>query len=256
MTDKFKTLIKEFKRIEKMGYVKSVNKCSNGVGMTFEYLLGKEPDDFSYPDYDGIEIKTQNAGTNYPLTLFSCAPQGSIFPKLDDLRSKYGYFHYYPNELKRLNLEFFYDKNILITNRYFFNLEIDKDEQRIYLLVYDIRHNLIERDAYWTFDDLKEKFETKLKYLGYIFARGNRDAEGNEVFKYIKLECYVYKNFETFLSLIEKNIISIGITTEDTKYGPNKGKPKCGCYFKIGKHDLRKLFELKHEVGLEKQNYL
>ena len=42
----------EFKRIKKLGWVKSVTKGSAGVGMTFEYLIGKEFDNKGLPDYD------------------------------------------------------------------------------------------------------------------------------------------------------------------------------------------------------------
>ncbi|MBE6147993.1 MAG: hypothetical protein E7167_00570 [Firmicutes bacterium] len=78
--------------------------------------------------------------------------------------------------------------------------------------------------------------------MGFIHAACTKKDE-HEYFKYFKLECYVYKNFETFLDLLEKNIICVSFTTAPIKYGPNFGENKDSCYFRIGKFDLNKLFD-------------
>jgi len=159
------------------------------------------------------------------------------------LRRTYGYFSYEPQEKKKLNLEFYHSKNVLICNRYFFVLDIDRISKKIYLVIKDIDYNVIERCAYWDFDDLEEKLNQKLKYLGFVHAFCKKE-DGKEYFKYFKLECYTYKNFDVFLDLIEKNIISVSITTSPIKYGPNIGNSKASCYIRINKFDLNKLFDL------------
>ena len=53
-----KLLYKEFLKIKKKGWIKTMKKGYGGVGYTFERLLGKEVDSFRIPDFHGIEIKT------------------------------------------------------------------------------------------------------------------------------------------------------------------------------------------------------
>lgn len=58
MNKNFYTLNEEFKRIHNLGWIKSKSHGSGNVGITFEYLLGKERENFPIADYNGIEIKT------------------------------------------------------------------------------------------------------------------------------------------------------------------------------------------------------
>ena len=243
MNSIFKNLDIKFEEINKRGWIKSVNDLDNGVGLTFENLLGKKEDDFSYPDYEGIEIKTQRSLSNYPITLFGLAPWGKQMPEIERLRKTYGYFSFDKDD--KLNAEFFASKNILICNRYFFNLEVNRNEQKIYLIISDIDYNVIEKTSYWDFSDIQEKLNIKLKYLAFVYASAKKKFN-SEYFRYFKIEYYILKDFETFLNLLENNIISISITTSPVKYGPSIGKNKSSCYFKINRYDLNKLFTLDH----------
>ena len=254
MHEIFTNLDNEFLKIYQKGWNQSVNDISSGVGMTFEKLLGKEEDDFSFPDFDGIEIKTQRINSNYPITLFGLAPWGNEFPEIERLRKSFGYFDFSPDDDKKLNVEFYHSKNVLVCNRYFFNLEINYEEERLYLIVKDINYNVIEKSAYWSFADIKEKLDGKLKYLGFVHAYSKKEL-GKEYFKYFRLECYKMRNFEKFLELIEKNIICVSFTTSPVKYGPSTGKSKASCYFRIGKFDLNKLFTLDHYIDFNNQEH-
>lgn len=244
----FNDLELKFNEIHNCGWIKSINKNYNGVGMTFERCLGKEEDDFAYPDFQGIEIKTQRIKTSYPITLFGAAPWGEDWPEADRIRKLYGYFDYESEDVKKLNVEFYCSKNVLVCNRYFFNLEVNRKEEKIYLVVRDINYNVIDKGAYWFFDDLKMKLKEKLQYLGFVHA-SSKKVNDIEYFKYFKLECYIYKDFDAFLDLIEKNIITVSFTTSPIKYGPSFGKNKASSYFRIGKFDLNKLFELERVVN-------
>lgn len=72
----FSNLEVKFNEIYKQGWIKSVNRMYNGVGLTFERCLSKKDDDFAYPDFEGIEIKTQRIKSSYPITLFGAVPWG------------------------------------------------------------------------------------------------------------------------------------------------------------------------------------
>ena len=250
----FNNLACKFREIHALGWIKSVNEISSGVGMTFEKLLGKEEDDFSFPDFEGIEIKTQRISSDYPITLFGLAPWGKDFPEIERLRKQYGYYDYSDDDNKKLNVEFYCSKKVLIHNRYFFNLDINYEDQKIYLIIRDIDNNVIDNYAYWSFDDIKEKLNGKLHYLGFIHAFSKKEL-GNEYFKYFKLECYEIKNLDTFLALVEKNIICVSITTSPVKYGPSMGKNKASCYFRIGKFDLDKLFDLDCIIDFNSESH-
>ena len=254
MEQSFKNLEMKMEEIYHKGWIKSVNKLYNGVGLTFEELLGKKEDDFAYPDFQGIEIKTQRIKSDYPITLFGAAPWGEGWPETERIRKKYGYFDYEKDEDKKINMEIYCSKNVLVCNRYFFNLEINREERKIYLVVKDINFDVIEKSAYWFFDDLENKLKEKLKYLGFIHAACTK-KEDFEYFKYFKLECYKYKNFDAFLNLIESNIIGISFTTAPIKYGPSFGKNKASCYFRIGKFDLNKLFDLVKVINYGNDNH-
>lgn len=251
----FNNLIKKYNEIAEQGWIDSVNDNTSGVGLTFEKLLGKEPDDFSYPDYDGIEIKTQRLKSNYPVTLFGLAICGQTFPEIERIRQKYGYYDYDLPENKRLNCEFYANHNVLISNRYFFNLRIDREQEKIILLIFNINYELIDDSSYWYFSDFKEKFETKIKYLGFVHA-ASTVVNDKEKFKYVRLECYKFIDFENFLKLLEKNMIVVSITTSDTKYGSSLGKPKSSCYFRIYKYDLPKLYECLYTSPILERKYL
>ena len=250
----FKDLKIEFERIYKMGWIKSVNDNYNGVGLTFEKLLGKEVDDFSYPDYNGVEIKTQRINSDYPITLFGLAPWGINVSQMDYLRRKFGYFDYDDDDCKKLNAEFYSSKNILICNRYFFNLEVNREEEKIQLIIRDINYNVLNDSTFWFFDDIREKLRYKLNFLAFVHAKSKKQ-NGEEYFKYFKIEFYILKNFDLFLKLIEQNVISVSFTSAPIKYGPSIGKYKTSCYFRIGKFDLNKLFDLYDELNFYDANH-
>ena len=44
-------LKREFRKIKKMGWVRSVDEGKGSVGLTLEKLLGKEKENFEFPDY-------------------------------------------------------------------------------------------------------------------------------------------------------------------------------------------------------------
>ena len=54
MNENFYTLNEKFKRINNLGWIKSKSHGSGNVGITFEYLLGKERENFPIADYNGL----------------------------------------------------------------------------------------------------------------------------------------------------------------------------------------------------------
>lgn len=110
------------------------------------------------------------------ITLFSCTPYGISYPEIERIRRTYGYYDYTAENKRILNAEFCKD---IISNKYFFKMGIDNDEKKIYLSVYDINHNLIEKNNYWYFEDIKEKLEIKMKYLALFITKSKKMLKRN-----------------------------------------------------------------------------
>lgn len=233
----------KFNKIKEKGWLKTIIKGNCGVGRTFEYYLGNQENSLEIPDYNGIEIKTKVSNKNLYTTLFNCKPESNFYNETERLKDTYGYSDkLYPNYLV-LNNSIFCNKKTLIGNKYYFKLEIDKKEKKIFLNIFDLKGNLIEKEAHWDFDTLEEKLFRKLKILAYINASKKYELH-NIYFRYNNLKIYKLKNFDNFIYLIEKGKIritfKIGIYKKGTKFGKTYDH---GTGFDIRECDLLKLYD-------------
>ena len=74
--EKFIELKREFLIISKKGYIKGITNNYSSIGRTFENELRLPENEFSVPDYYGIEIKTRRAYSKSAITLFNATPDG------------------------------------------------------------------------------------------------------------------------------------------------------------------------------------
>ena len=88
-----KKLKEEFGRIKEKGWIKSLNKGSNGIGFTFESLLGIPRNELEIPDYNGIELKTRRYSSTSYIILFSSKPEGKYYHEVERIKNTYGYPH-------------------------------------------------------------------------------------------------------------------------------------------------------------------
>lgn len=240
-----KNLNEEFIKIKKMGWIKSVNKGSNGIGFTFESLLGITKNELEIPDYNGIELKTRRYSSTSYIILFSCKPEGKYYHEVERIKDKYGYPHSMFGQYKVLNNSVYANKKNKIGKKYYFKLDVDIKEERIYLLVYDINKNLLERDVYWDFDILKEKLYRKLKYLALVKAHSKKySPDSSEYFRYDSMQIYQLKNFETFINLLARGIIRINFKLNIKTSGEKIGQiHDHGTSFDIQEHNILKLYD-------------
>lgn len=214
----------KFEEIKKLGWVKSVNKGNNGVGLTFESLLGLSQNELEIPDYNGIEIKTKRNYSKSYITLFSCKPEGQFYHEVERIKNTYGYPHKKYPQYKVLNNSVYANIKNKIGVNYYFQLDVSRNDNKIYLLIYSRGGKLIENNVFWDFDILKEKLYRKLKILAYVKACSKKEKNGeDEYFKYSRIEIFLLKDFETFIDLIESGIIRINfklnIETKPEKLG-------------------------------------
>lgn len=232
------------KRIKEKGWIKSVRNDTGGVGVTFEQLLGLKENELEIPDYGNIEIKTKRAYSDSYTNLFNCTPTGPHYHEVARLKEKFGYPDKILKKYKVLNTSVYATQKTNVGLDFYFKLQIDNRQQKIFLLVFDKYYNIIEKKVFWDFDILKEKLLRKLKYLAFIKALVKR-INKEEYFKYYNIKIYKLKDFETFIDLIEIGVIrinfKIGIFRSGNKIGQIHDH---GTSFNIKESDLNKLYDL------------
>ena len=243
MKDEISFLKEQFIKIKKQGWIKSIRKKSTGVGTTLEYYLGITENKSEAPDFYGIEIKTKRNNSKAYTALFNCKPLGNKEFETERIRNTYGYVYRKAREYKVLNNSVFSTETTNIGVKYRFRLEVNREEKKIYLLVFDINMNLIDKTTYWEFETLKEKLYKKLKYLAFFDAK--RIIRGNsEYFKYYKMSVYKLKSFNEFINLIEDGKIRITFKIGVFLSGNRKGETHDhGTSFDIEECNLLKLFD-------------
>lgn len=165
------TLKTKFEKIKRLNWVESKRNGPTGIGYTFESLIGKKEDNICNPDYKNIEIKTKKYGSKSYTNLFSLAPKNETSTyEIKRLLNKFGYPDKILKNKKVLNVEMYANKKNLIANRYFFQLNINKTEEKIYLYVYNLNHTFNEGKAFWSFKEIEEKLNKKIKKLAYVHA--------------------------------------------------------------------------------------
>lgn len=234
--------IKKFNHIRSLGFVEAINNDNSGIGLTFEKLIGKETDDFPFPDFQNlIEIKTKLAYSKTPIHLFKLTPNGNCFIETKGLYEKYGYYRIKNKEYKVFNGTV-YSNKILKIGLYYFSLDVNYLEKKVKLLIYNSKMRMIDNSTYWDFDDLKNALERKLHYLALIFV-WKKVLNNQKYYKYFKYNIYKLSDFNTFLKLLSTGIItitfSIDIYKSEKRYGQIHDH---GTTFNINKNDIEKLF--------------
>ena len=238
-----KKLKNEFIRIKNMGYVKSNREGTTGIGKTFEDLLGKKEDRLSIPDYYGIEIKTKRGYSKSYTTLFCLTLNGEEEFQTNRLKEMYGYPDKVIKRAKVLNNNVYANKPTLIANRYLFKLDIDYNEEKVYLTILDRNLMFLEKKAYFKFCDIKKRLEEKLMFLAFVKG-WPKIINNNTFYKYTNMDLYKLKSFDTFLDLLSKGVIRVNFKIGVFKNGENTGKiHDRGTSFDIQEKDLIKLFD-------------
>ena len=244
MDKTIKELNHKFSQIKEMGWIKSIRKGSTGIGITFESLLSINENNFEIPDFKGIEIKTKRSYSNAYTTLFNATPDGPHFREIERLKSNYGYPHSKYKKYKVLNNSVFSTQKTRIGIRYYFQLNIDRKKEKVFLLIFDIHGNLIEDEIFWYFNTLKEKLYRKLNLMAVIDGK-TKKIGAKEYFKYFNLTVYKIKSFDEFLTLLEKGIIRVTFKINVFLSGRRQGEiHDHGTGFDIKESDLLKLYDV------------
>lgn len=236
-------LRKNFEIIKSMGWIMSKRSGSTGVGYTFENLLNIEENSFEIPDYNSIEIKTQRAKSNSYVNLFNAVPDGENLCEIERLRTNYGYPDKILKNCKVINCDVWANRLENLGSKYKTKLQVDRDNQKIKLIILDNCLQIVDNKISWSFDLLKNKLFRKLNYLAFIKA-DSKFMHGVEYFKYKELIIYKLKNFDTFIKLIEDGFIKVTFKSGVVRMGRKKGKTdNHGTGFSILRKNLDKLYD-------------
>lgn len=243
MNNAIQNLKKEFKKIKEKDLIKSLRSGTTGIGYTFESLLNKKENNLPIPDFEGIEIKTKLGYSKEPITLFSKAPCKKDDFATQYILEKYGYARTNQKE-KSLKVNVYYNKNNIIGYRYIFKTKLDKENNKLVLIILDQNLNVLDDKIYWNLTELKQRLEEKLSYLAYII--GYPYCKNNiTYYKYQKLKIYKLKNFNCFLELLKKDKIYITFNLEYYRSGEKKGKVHDrGTAFRLESNYIKELFDL------------
>lgn len=241
-------VIKELKglffEIKNKGWIESDTNNLGSIGHTFEKLLGIQTNELEIPDFEGIEIKTKNKYSSSYTTLFCCTPTGPHFHEVERLKDLYGYPDSKLKEHNVLNTSIYSKYKNRVGMKYYFELKVDKEKQKIFLLIFNSKKELIEDIVYWDFNILQEKLYRKLKYLAFIKA-DKLSTKNKKYFKYYMMKIYKLKNFETFINLIENGTIRISLKIGVFRTGKKIGQiHDHGTSFCIEENNLEKLYNL------------
>lgn len=242
MQKNIEKLQKEFQRIRAKGYIKGICNGYSAVGRTFENELNLPENNFWVPDYYGIEIKARRAYSKSYITLFNAVPNGEKLFEIERLKDIYGFPSRKDRRYKVLYAEVYGNKLNFGGIKYQYKLDVDRNQKKVYLSVYNRYNTLIEQKVYWSFDYLKSRLLTKLEYIA-IVAAWPWTINNCDYFKYYKIDIYKLISFDNFINLIEdgtiKLSIKVDIYTSDKHYGKTYDH---GCGFAIQEQNLTKLY--------------
>lgn len=244
MKEEFENIIKKFKKINKIGYVKGVNNnLNNAAGLTLESYLGKPADSMFFPDYEGIEVKCTQRFSGYNIGLFSLSFDGPELYESNYLLQKYGVNDETFQENKKLIATLKLNKKVLVNDKYYFEFKIDYKKEMLYISIYNIDMVHLEDRAFIYFDSLEKRLNVKLKKLALFYA-SKKKIEDNLFFRYYKLECYKYKGINAFLEALETGAVAASLVLRFSRSKETLGKNRNkNIQFSIKKNSVEKLFD-------------
>ncbi len=238
-------IVKEFRRIKKLGFLPSKRSHNTGIGKTFEDYLGVNENNRKDPDFAGFEVKSQRQASKSYITLFTKSPSHPSGANAY-LREAYGKPDAKFPKIKVLHTSFFGDKFNTYLNRFGFRLKVSRNRDQVVILVKSIQNDkLLEDSLFWTFADLKLCIESKLKGLFVVLAEAKKTS-GIEHFHYTQATVYNNLQFDKFLKALESGAImfDVRIGAYKTPGSPSFGKTHDhGSGFRIKRENLPSIFE-------------
>lgn len=241
MKNNFTELYNKFIKIKKRGWIAARRNGSTAIGYTFESLLNINENCLQAPDFLGIEIKTMRYFSKRRIHLINITPDGNKPEPIKRIVKILGY----PDKHFPAYKVFYATANAKEYTRIGYKLikiKVDHDEKKIKLLAYSIYDKHLDVDISWSFDLLEKAISKKLTFLAIVKA-STKTINDIEYFFYHTITFYQFKNFKTFLQLLENGIIEINFKIDIYKHDNKKGKTHDkGIDFSIYEKDIELLY--------------
>ncbi len=237
---------KDFLSIKSKGFVPSRRAHDTGIGKTFEDLIGVHENNNLLVDYQGIlELKSARELSQSMVTLFTKSP---TYPHgvNTHLRETYGQPDPEFHNLKILHTTVSASDFNTYKNKYGFKLKVDEENEKIFIIIKNlISGQLISDEIYYSFEVLRDRVETKCKYIAYIEADTKKE-KGLEFFRFKKAFLLSGLTFSKFIDNITEGLIVYDIRIGAYKTGNNFGKTHDhGSGFRIPKENLSAVFNVE-----------
>jgi len=248
MITNFDKIKNEFQRIKSLGFVKNnrPNNKDGGIGNTFEDYLGVLENNIKDADFLGFEVKSQREFTSSYISLFTKSPTQ---PKSANryLKDTFGKGDSEFPELKALHNSIFANKWNTLYNQYKLKLEIDRENEKMILLVNDNEDVLISNIVSWNFIALQKTMK-KMSSL-FVVSAEIKIIDNEQYFYFNKAKIYLDLNFNKFLELLENGLIMFDIRIGVYKSGKRIGNPHDhGSGFRIKKENIEQLYNQIFEL--------
>lgn len=221
-------------------WFKAHRSKSTGIGKTFEDLLNKPEDNYQLPDYEGIELKAHDTGSDSMITLFTKAPN---LPRSANtvIRQNYGYDED-GSGIKTLHSTIYSNrKTFNAKSDHYFQIINNRDNQTVDLVVFDHDKNEIkdEARAKWSYETLKKAIKNKIPVLAIVLTDVKK-AKKTRYFHYKEI-VYVHFKLETLLKAIDNGDLAVDLRLGAYKSGKKKGQTHDhGTGFRISFTNMRK----------------
>lgn len=218
-------LQKALKKVIDLNWVKTTRNGNQGaVGNTLEDLIGVRENNIPKSDFHQWELKAQQSDLSTLVTLFHKAPQTSNNKSFvtTTLLPNFGWPHKeagkkYPADEKRISLTI----NINSTYRGFF-VRVDRTSKKIFI---DFNPEVISNEVsewipnrqdikkeyeepFWTFDQIQEVLNKKLKNTLYIKAK-TKTENHSKYFKYESFQVLMNPSLDNFIQALEAGKIYV-----------------------------------------------
>ena len=110
-----------------------------------------------FPDYNGVELKTTTRFSRYNINLFSLTFDGPSLFESNYMLETYGKIDNLLPQKKTLYANLKLNQKVLVNEKYYFELKIDYEDEKIFIKIYDINMNFIEDRCFIYFDTIKSR---------------------------------------------------------------------------------------------------
>ena len=200
-------VIKEFKRIKTLGFIKSKRFNDTGIGKTFEDYLGVDENNLKDTDFADYEIKSHRKTSSSYVTLFTKSP--TLPSKANSLlREKFGTPEGKLN-VNTVRTSVFLHKWNTYKKEFSFRLAVNEKTKTIDLISKKINGRKQTVECSWTFSEVKSAF-SKLNSLFFVTAEREKKRV-HEYFHFTNATIFNKPTFQKLIDLINEGKVMVDI---------------------------------------------